>query len=395
MQLAKRSNIAPSLTLAMNAKAKQMKAQGIDVISFAAGEPDFHTPHNVKEAGKKAIDENKTYYTPDSGIPELKKAVAAKLGRENGLDYSPEEIVINSGAKHSVFNALSVLVDEGDEVLIPSPYWVSYSEMVTILGGRPVFIPSTEKTGFKIHPSDLEKAMSGRVKVIILNSPNNPTGAVFSRDELFACAKVLEDMDIFVISDEVYEKIVYEGNVHVSIATFSEKLKKKTVVVNGMSKAFSMTGWRIGYCAGPKQVIEAIAKLQGHTCGNPVSISQYASLAALGQDTNFMTDWVKEFKKRRDVIVGELNGIDGVSCLKPEGAFYVFPNMSRLFGKTFHGTKVEDSMEMANYLLERGRIAVVPGRAFGADNHIRISFATSMANIAEGLKRLKESLRTS
>jgi aspartate aminotransferase len=394
MQLAKRSNIAPSLTLAMSAKAKQMKAQGIDVISFAAGEPDFHTPDNVKEAGKKAIDENKTYYTPDSGITELKKAVAAKLRRENGLDYAPEEIVINSGAKHSVFNALSVLVDEGDEVLIPTPYWVSYSEMVTILGGRPVFIPTAEKTGFKVAPSDLEKAMSGRAKVFILNSPNNPTGAVYDKDELFACAKVLRDRDLFVISDEVYEKILYDGNAHVSIATYSEDVKRKTVVVNGVSKAFSMTGWRIGYCAGPKQVIDAIAKLQGHTCGNPASISQYASLAALEQGTNFMAGWVTEFKKRRDVIVRELNGIDGVYCPSPEGAFYVFPNVSGLFGKTLRGKKVKDSMEMADYLLEQGRIAVVPGKAFGADDYIRISFATSMENIVEGLKRLKESLRT-
>jgi aspartate aminotransferase len=393
MQLAKRSNITPSLTLAMNAKAKQMKSQGIDVISFAAGEPDFPTPQNVKDAGKRAIDENKTYYTPDSGIPELKKAVAAKLLKENNLEYLPEEVVINSGAKHSVFNALSVLVDEGDEVLIPTPYWVSYSEMVTILGGRPVFIPTEEKTGFKVSPPDLEKAMSGRAKVLILNSPNNPTGAVYGKEELYACAEMLEDRDIFVISDEVYEKIVYDGNAHVSIATYSEKLKKKTVVVNGVSKAFSMTGWRIGYCAGPKPVIDAVGKLQGHTCGNPASISQYASLAALQQDAGFMAGWVREFKKRRDAIVRELNSIDGVSCTSPEGAFYVFPNVSRLFGKTFHGTTVKDSMEMADYLLEQGRIAVVPGTAFGADDYIRISFATSMENIAEGLKRLKESLR--
>jgi aspartate aminotransferase len=235
--------------------------------------------------------------------------------------------------------------------------------------------------------------MSGRVKVLILNSPNNPTGAVYGGEELFACAKAIEDRDIFVISDEIYEKILYDGNVHVSIATYSEKLKKKTVVVNGMSKAFSMTGWRIGYCAGPKQVIDAIAKLQGHTCGNPTSISQYASLAALGQDTSFLTDWVKEFKKRRDFIVGELNGMEGVSCSNPGGAFYVFPNVNRLFGKTFQGTTVKNSMEMAEYLLERGRIAVVPGKAFGADNYIRISFATSMENIVEGMKRLKASLR--
>jgi aspartate aminotransferase len=392
MQLAKRSNITPSLTLAMNAKAKQMKAQGIDVISFAAGEPDFHTPDHVKEAGKKAIDDNKTYYTPDSGIPELKNAVAAKLRRDNGLEYTPEQVVINSGAKHSVFNVLSVLVDEGDEVIVPAPYWVSYSEMIAILGGKPVFIPTTEKTGFKISPADLQKAFSGRTKALIINSPNNPTGAVCGREELFACAELLERKDMFVISDEVYEKLVYDGRSHVSIATYSEKLRAKTVVVNGVSKAYSMTGWRIGYCAGPKAVIDAIAKLQGHTCGNPASISQYASLAALEQDAGFLDGWVKEFKKRRDYIVRELNGMEGVSCTSPEGAFYVFPNVSRTYGKTFQGTAVKDSMDMAQYLLEKGRIAVVPGKAFGADDYVRISFATSMDNIVEGMKRLKECL---
>jgi len=393
MKLAKRSDITASLTLAINAKAKQLKAQGIDVISFAAGEPDFPTPMHIKEAGKKAIDDNKTYYTPDSGIMELKKAVSDKLRKENGLDYTVEEIIINSGAKHSVFNVLAVLVDEGDEVIIPSPYWVSYSEMVTILGGKPVFIPTSEKSRFKITPEDLERAMSGKSKVLILNSPNNPTGAVFSRDELFSLARVLEGRDIAVISDEIYEKIIYEGNLHVSIATYSDKIKQKTIVVNGVSKAFSMTGWRIGYCAGPKEVIGAVAKLQGHTCGNPTSISQYASLAALQQDTSFLTDWVGEFKKRKDAIVRGLNAVEGVSCTDPQGAFYVFPNVSRLYGKTFRGVKLNGSMDLSGYLLDHGRIAVVPGKAFGADEYVRISFATSMENVLEGIKRFTEALK--
>jgi aspartate aminotransferase len=393
MKLAKRSNIAASLTLAMNAKAKQLQAQGIDVISFAAGEPDFPTPMHIKEAGKKAIDGNKTYYTADSGIVELKKAVSDKLRKENGLDYTVEEIIINSGAKHSVFNVLAVLVDEGDEVIIPSPYWVSYSEMVTILGGKPVFIPTSEKSRFKITPKDLERAMSGKSKVLILNSPNNPTGAVFSREELFSLAKVLEDRDIAVISDEIYEKIIYEGNLHVSIATYSDKIKQKTIVVNGVSKAFSMTGWRIGYCAGPKEVIGAVAKLQGHSCGNPTSISQYASLAALQQDTSFLKDWVGEFKKRKDAIVRGLNTVEGVSCTDPQGAFYVFPKVSRLYGKTFRGVTLNGSMDLAGYLLDHGRIAVVPGKAFGADEYIRISFATSMENVLEGIKRFTEALK--
>ena len=393
MKLAKRSNIAASLTLAMNAKAKQLKAQGIDVISFAAGEPDFPTPMHIKEAGKKAIDDNKTYYTADSGIVELKKAVSDKLRKENGLEYTVEEIIINSGAKHSVFNVLAVLVDEGDEVIIPSPYWVSYSEMVTILGGKPVFIPTSEKSRFKITPEDLERAMSGKSKVLILNSPNNPTGAVFSKDELFSLAKVLEGRDIAVISDEIYEKIIYEGNLHVSIATYSDNIKQKTIVVNGVSKAFSMTGWRIGYCAGPKEVIGAVAKLQGHSCGNPTSISQYASLAALQQDTSFLKGWVGEFKKRKDAIVRGLNAVEGVSCTDPQGAFYVFPKVSRLYGKTFRGVTVNGSMDLAGYLLDHGRIAVVPGKAFGADEYVRFSFATSMENVLEGIKRFAEALK--
>jgi len=392
MKIAKRCNIAPSLTLAMNTKAKQMKAKGIDVISFAAGEPDFPTPEHVKEAGIKAIQENKTYYTPASGINELKERVVRKLKQENGISFSVDEISINSGAKHAVFNVLSVLVEEGDEVVLPSPYWVSYSEMVRILGGINVIIPKGEEDDFKINARDLERAMTSNTRVVLLNSPNNPTGAVYSREELFSLAEFLEDKDVIILSDEIYERIVYDDNVHVSIASYSENIKKKTVVINGVSKAFSMTGWRIGYTAGPKQIISAINSLQGHASGNPPSISQWASVAALDSDSSFLSNWVTEFKRRRDYIVQELNSIKGVSCLVPGGAFYVFPNVSGLFGKGIGGHKIGDSVELANYLLEKGRIAVVPGVAFGADNYIRISFATSMENVKEGMRRLKESL---
>ncbi len=392
MRLAKRSDIAPSLTLAMNARAKQMKAQGIDVISFAAGEPDFPTPQHIKDAGKRAIDGNKTYYTPESGIVELKEAVAEKLKSENGLTYRAEEISINSGAKHSVFNALAVLVEVGDEVIIPAPYWVSYPEMVKICGGRPVFIDTSKEQGFKITPDDLKRAAGKRTKVVILNSPNNPTGAVYSREELYALAAVLEDTDITIISDEVYEKIIYDGLKHVSIATCSQSIKDRTVVVNGVSKTFSMTGWRIGYTAGPKVIIDAINKLQGHASGNPTSISQWASLTALKSPTSFIDEWVAEFRKRKEYIVGELSSIDGVSCTNPAGAFYVFPDMSGLFGRTLGGTRIDNSVGLAYYLLEKGRIAVVPGKAFGADNYIRFSFATSMENIVEGMRRLKEAV---
>ena len=392
MKLAKRCYISPSLTLAMNTKAKQMKAKGIDVISFAAGEPDFHTPDHVKEAGIKAINENKTYYTPASGINELKEKVIQKLEKENGLSYKIDEISINSGAKHSVFNTLAVLVEEGDEVIVPCPYWVSYSEMVRILGGIPIFIPKGEESGFKITSEDLEKVASVKTKVLLLNSPNNPTGAVYSKEELFALADYLQDKDIIVISDEVYEKIVYGNNPHVSIASHSKNIKNRTVVINGVSKAFSMTGWRIGYAAGPKDIIGAINSMQGHTSGNPTSISQWASVAALEMDNSFIEDWVSEFRKRKDYIVKELNSINDISCEDPEGAFYVFPKVSGVFGRTFQEQKIDDSVDLANYLLEYGRIATVPGKAFGADKYIRISFATSMENIIEGIKRLKESL---
>jgi aspartate aminotransferase len=392
MKLAKRSAIQPSLTLAMNAKAKEMKAKGIDVISFAAGEPDFNTPDHVKEAGKRAIDGNKTYYTPASGIPELKKAVAKKLELENGLKYTEANITINSGAKHSVFNVLSVLVDEGDEVIVPAPYWVSYSEMVRILGGKPVFITKDEKSDFKITARDLEKACTRKTTALLLNSPNNPTGAVYTKEELFDLARWLEDRDIIIISDEIYEKIIYDGFTHTSIASYSDKIKQKTVIVNGVSKAFSMTGWRIGYAAGPVPIMEAVNRLQGHTTGNPSSIAQWASLVALTEDTGFIEEWVGEFQRRRDYIVGELNSMPGVSCTVPQGAFYVFPNMEKLFSRTIGGVKMKDSMSIADYLLERGRISVVPGIAFGQDGYIRISFATSMENITEGMRRMREAL---
>jgi aspartate aminotransferase len=392
MKLAKRSAVSPSLTLAMNSRAKQMKGEGIDVISFAAGEPDFPTPPHIREAGKRAIDECKTYYTPASGIPELKAAVVKKLREENGLSYEMDEVIISCGAKHSVYNALSALVDEGDEVIIPAPYWVSYSEMVSMCGGASVFVPSREDNGFKIRPEDLHEAVTPKARVLILNSPCNPTGAVYGRDELLELARFLQETEIIVLSDEIYEKIVYDGNEHVSIASLTETMKDRTVVVNGMSKAYSMTGWRIGYAAGPSQVIQAVGKMQGHTTGNPASISQYASLHGLEADSSFIGEWVEEFKRRKDYVVRSLNGMEGVSCFDPQGAFYVFPRVDGLLGKVYGTRRVDTTVELAYYLLEEGRIAVVPGEAFGAPGHIRLSYATSMANIEEGLKRLREAV---
>jgi aspartate aminotransferase len=392
MKLAQRSNIEPSLTLAMTAKAKQMRAGGVDVISFAAGEPDFHTPEYIKSAGKRAIDEDKTYYTPASGIVELKQQVVRKLERENGLSYGVDQVSINSGAKHSVFNVLFALVEEGDEVIVPAPYWVSYSEMVRLCGATPVFVHVTEKTGFKLSPDRLKEVMTHRTKVLLINSPCNPTGAVYSRDELFSLAAVVEDKDIVVISDEIYEKILYEGNKHVSIASYSPELKERTVVINGMSKAFSMTGWRIGYAAGPKSIIDAINTMQGHTTGNPTSISQWASVTGLERESEFIGKWVEEFRKRRDHIVRELNSFDGVSCTTPGGAFYVFPSVSGLLGRTFRGVRIDSDVDLCYYLLEKAHVAAVPGKAFGAEGYVRLSFATSMENIVEGMKRMREAV---
>jgi aspartate aminotransferase len=392
MNLAQRSNIEPSLTLAMNTKAKQMRAAGVDVISFAAGEPDFPTPEHIKSAGKRAIDEDKTYYTPASGIVELKQQVVQKLERENGLSYGIDQISINSGAKHSVFNSLFALVEEGDEVIVPSPYWVSYSEMVRLCGATPVFVRATEETDFKLSPDRLKEALTNRTKVLLINSPCNPTGAVYSRDELFSLAAVVENKELVVISDEIYEKILYEGNEHVSIASYSPELKERTVVINGMSKAFSMTGWRIGYAAGPKSIIDAINAMQGHTSGNPTSISQWASVSGLEKDSEFIRQWVEEFRKRRDYIVRELNRIDGVACTTPGGAFYVFPGVRGLFGRTYQGVWIDNDLDLCYFLLEKAHIALVPGKAFGAEGYVRLSFATSMENIVEGLKRMKEAV---
>jgi aspartate aminotransferase len=369
-----------------------MRAQGLDVISFAAGEPDFHTPEHIKRAGKTAIDDDKTYYTPASGIVELKEQVLRKLDSDNNLHYEMDQVSINSGAKHSVFNVLFVIAEEGDEVIVPAPYWVSYSEMVRICSATPVFVDTDEESGFKLTPGLLKKALTANTRAILLNSPCNPTGAVYSRDELFALAEILEEKDIVVISDEIYEKILYDGNTHTSIAQYSGKMKAKTVVINGMSKAYSMTGWRIGYAAGPKEIIGAVNKLQGHTSGNPVSISQWASVDGLKQGTSFVGEWVGEFSKRRDYIVSELNSIDGISCTTPGGAFYVFPNIKALLGRSFGSSTIKGSVEFAYYLLENGHIALVPGEAFGAEGYMRISFATSMDNIVEGMKRLKSSL---
>ncbi|MBU3934254.1 MAG: pyridoxal phosphate-dependent aminotransferase [Candidatus Omnitrophica bacterium] len=391
MSISKRvSLISPSVTLAITAKAKQMKQEGIDVIGFGAGEPDFDTPDHIKEAAKKALDEGFTKYTPASGIPELKKAICKKFKTDNNLDDSPEEILVSCGAKHSIFNAVLALCNEGDEVILPSPYWVSYPEMIKVAGAKPVILKTTQENNFKFSPQQLRATITPKTKLLILNSPSNPTGMVYTKDELVAISKVLVEKGIFCISDEIYEKIIYDGEEHISIASLGLDIKRLTIVVNGVSKSYSMTGWRIGYAAGPKEIIQVMSNLQSHSTSNPTSISQKAALAALEGPQDPLDNMVAEFGKRRDYIVEKLNSINGVSCLKPQGAFYVFPDLSQIIGRIFKEQIVRDSVFLAQILLDEANVAVVPGSAFGADGNLRLSYAASMENITKGLNRIEE-----
>jgi aspartate aminotransferase len=390
MSISKRVNlISSSPTLAITAKAKQMKQEGIDVIGFGAGEPDFDTPVHIKEAAKKAMDSGFTKYTPASGMKELKEAICKKFKNDNNLGYSPEEVLVSCGAKHSIFNAILTLCDEGDEVILPSPYWVSYPEMIKVAGAKPVILKTTQENNFKITPQQLQEAITSKTKLLILNSPSNPTGMAYTKDELLPISNILTEKDIFCISDEVYEKIIYDGQEHISIASLAPQIKKLTIVVNGVSKSYSMTGWRIGYAAGPKEIVQAMSNLQSHSTSNPTSISQKAALAALEGSQEPLCNMVAEFVKRRDHIVERLNSINGISCLKPQGTFYVFPDVSQTIGKTFKGEIIKDSVFLAKILLDEANVAVVPGSAFGADEYLRLSYATSMENISKGLERIE------
>jgi len=391
MKLSKRaSSIGASPTLAITAKAKKMQAEGIDVVGFGAGEPDFDTPMNVKEAAKKAIDAGFTKYTPTSGIPELKAAICEKFKKDNGLDYEPGEVLVSCGAKHSIFNAVLTLCEEGDEVILPAPYWVSYPEMIKLVGAKLVVLRTTHQSGLKVTPEQLRKAITPRTKLFILNSPSNPTGMVYSREELRALGKILAEAGVCCISDEIYEKITYDGKEHVSIASLSPEMKKLTIVVNGVSKPYSMTGWRIGYAAGPKEVIQAMSNLQDHSTSNPTSISQKAALEALKGPQESVRKMVKAFAERRDYIVKRLNSIEGINCLTPEGAFYAFPNVSKLFGRKYGKHVIKDSFSLTELLLTEAKVAVVPGAVFGDDHYLRLSYATSMKDIERGMDRIEE-----
>lgn len=383
--------IAPSLTLEITAKAKKLKAEGISIIGFGAGEPDFNTPEYITNAAKHALDIGFTKYTPAAGMPELKEAICKKFLKDNGLSYEPSQIVVSTGAKSSLFHAICAMVDEGDEVILPSPYWLTYPELVKLAGGKTVFIKTTANDGYKMTAEELSAAVTDKTKLLILNSPNNPTGAVYSEKELSAIAKVCEEKGLYVISDEIYEKLVYGGEKHVSIAVLSPYMKEHTVVVNGMSKSYSMTGWRIGYLAAPKDIAKAVSSMQSHTTSNACSIAQYASVTALESEESdkFIEKMQKTFDERRIYMVKTLQAIKGVVLPEPKGAFYVFADVSAFYGKSFQGEKVTGSLSFAELALKKG-VAVVPGIAFGDDDCIRLSYAISIEDIKEGLKRLKD-----
>ena len=387
-------NIKPSLTLEITAKAKKMKAAGISVIGFGAGEPDFNTPDYIIDAAKHALDIGFTKYTPASGMQELKVAICNKFEKENGLKYEPTNIVISSGAKSSLYHAICALVNDGDEVILPSPYWLTYPELVGLAGGKTVFVTTKAENGYKITAEELEKAITPKTKCFILNSPNNPTGAVYSEKEIRALAKVIEKHGIYVVSDEIYEKLVYGDNKHFSIATCSEFLKEHTVVVNGMSKTFSMTGWRIGYIAAPTEIAKAVSSMQSHTTSNACSIAQYASVAALEspESAKFVDKMQKVFDERRKYMMQRLSEIPCVKFNEPQGAFYLFVDVSAVYGKSFDGQVINGSLAFADAALKKG-VAVVPGVAFGSDECIRLSYATSMEDIKEGLTRLSDFIK--
>jgi aspartate aminotransferase len=386
MKLAARvSQVTPSITLAIAAKAKAMKAEGIDVCSFSAGEPDFDTPEHIKAAAAKALAEGKTKYGPAAGEPKLREAIARKLKNDNRLDYKAENVIVTNGGKHSLYNLIVALIDPGDEVIIPAPYWLSYPEMVTLVGGKSVIVQTDASTGYKITPEQLKKAITPKTKLFVLNSPSNPTGMVYTPEEIKALAQVIVDADIFVVSDEIYEKILYDGAEHISIGSLGKEIFDRTVISNGFAKAYSMTGWRLGYLAGPVEIIKAASSIQGHSTSNVCTFAQYGAIAALEESQDCVEEMRQAFAKRRQVMLDRLNAIPGLSTAKPDGAFYLFPDISKT------GLK---SLEFCNALLEEHQVAVIPGGAFGADKNIRLSYATDLATIEKGMDRLEKFVRS-
>ncbi|WP_025026808.1 pyridoxal phosphate-dependent aminotransferase [Caldalkalibacillus mannanilyticus] len=390
MSLSERvSTLTPSSTLAITAKAKELKAQGFDVVGLGAGEPDFNTPEHIIEAAIKSMHEGQTKYTPAEGILPLREAICQKLLEDNQLKYTPKQIIVCSGAKHALYNIFQVIINPGDEVIIPTPYWVSYPEQVKLAGGHPVYVEGKEENGFKVTPEQIQQAVTSKTKAIIINSPSNPTGSIYDKAELEALAEVCLKNDLFILSDEIYEKLIYGDAEHVSIASLSSELYERTFVVNGMSKPYSMTGWRIGYAAGPEKYIRAMVDLSSHSTSNPTSIAQYGALAALVGTQEPLEMMKKEFAQRRDVTLALLNELPGVSCLEPKGAFYLFPNVSEAVKNSSYST----TDEWVAALLEEEKVALVPGSGFGAPDNIRISYATSLDVLKEGVKRIERFLK--
>lgn len=386
------TSLSPSPTQAIDAKAKKMAAEGIDVVNYGAGEPDFDTPEHIRHAAIEALNGGRTRYTPSSGTIELKEAICAKLLRDNGLKYEPDQIIVSNGAKHSLANIFAAMLNEGDEVIIPAPYWVSYPEQVKLYGGVPVILKTEEKNHYRMQPQALEKAITAKTKALIVNSPSNPVGLVYSKEELKSIAEIAISRDVYVISDEVYEKFIYGGE-HVSIASFGEEIKEKTVVINGASKTYAMTGWRLGYTASNNELAGIMSNIQSHTASNPNSIAQHAFVAALNESQACVDEMHRAFKQRRDFMIECLKKMTELSYLEPQGAFYLFVNVSGIFGKEFEGSIVENSTHLADLLLEHALVAVTPGAGFGAPDYIRLSYAVAMDKIKTGLARIEAFLK--
>jgi aspartate aminotransferase len=382
---ARAAGLSPSLTLVIDSKAKQLKAEGQDVVGFGAGEPDFDTPKHIKDAAIKALNEGFTKYTPASGTPELRQAIADKFKRENGLNYKASQIIVSCGGKHSCYNVIMATCEEGDEVIIPAPYWLSYPEMVKLASARPVILPTSDKTEFKVTPAQLKAAITPRTRLFILNSPSNPTGSVYSPEEIKALGDVCIEKGVLIMSDEIYEHLLYDGVVHKSVASFSPAHFEHTIITHGFAKAWSMTGWRLGFLAAPEPIAKAIDAVQSHSTSNPTSFAQTGGLAAISGPQDHLKGWLEEFNRRRTYAWGRLNKMPNISCVNAKGAFYLFPNISK--------TGL-DSTDFCSRLLEKEKVAAVPGIAFGDDNCIRLSYATSMANIEKGMDRMEKFCRT-
>lgn len=394
MELSRKAQaIEPSLTLAITAKAKEMKEKGIDVISFSAGEPDFNTPKNIINAAIKAMEDGNTKYTSVNGILQLREAICKKFKDDNGLEYNPSQIVVSTGAKQSLANTFLAILNPGDEVIVSTPYWVSYPELIKLADGKPVFVEGDEKSNYKFTKENLEKAVTAKTKAIVLNTPNNPTGTIYNKEELEVIANFAKKYDIIIISDEMYEKLIYDNENHISIASLSKDAYERTIVINGLSKSYAMTGWRIGYCAASEKIAKLMISIQSHVTSNVCSITQYAALEALNGPQDEITKMINEFEKRRNYMINRIESIDNLSIVKPKGAFYIMINIENCLGKEINGKILNDSMEFCASLLENEKLAVIPGKAFGLNNYIRVSYATSMEAIKEGLNRIESFIK--